>query len=155
MPERLNESKDVCGERPFLRVSVFARDHARREHQSGVQNDESVSRQWTGNAPAQFVDATLGGGEVISIDDLDAATREKGWQLSVHGKNDRRQSLRSVTHQRSAEPWPQPIELVVDRRDARGSPDRAVPGAFCARPYTFTTSPPAFRRTTSEPESPA
>ena len=62
---------------------------------ASIKLGSSTTSAWPGKAPArivpQLLDAMLGGGEMVAVEDLDAITGQQRWQGAAGCRDDRLQ----------------------------------------------------------------
>ena len=106
-------------------MAVFAGDDVRDQHQAGVEDDQRLPRQGTGAHRAQLLEAVLGPGQMIAVDDLDAITRQQGGPSAVHRLDDRFQTFGGRADQCRSDPRFDAVDLAVDGAE-RGVEDLGV-----------------------------
>ena len=129
---RFDARQHLREQRPLLGMRVLARDHIGGEHQVGIQDHQSLSRQGSCPALPQHSEAPFGGSEVIAVDDSNPVTREKRRRLRLHCLNDSTKSRPRVANERARHLTLDAVEFVVHRRKRHGQRvlDRAIGCAY-------------------------
>jgi hypothetical protein len=114
--------QDLVQQRPLPGVAVLAREHVGDQHRLRVEHDQGVAGQRPGSDGAQLLEAVLGPGQVVAVEDLDRVTRQPGGPPSAHGRDDRSECPCGVPDQFRRDARLGAVDLVVDgpERDADG-----------------------------------
>ena len=72
---------DLTQQRPLLGMTVLAEDGVDRQHPFGVEDDQGLAGQGPGSHRPQLLDAVLGPGQVVAVEDLDPVARQQGRHL--------------------------------------------------------------------------
>ena len=80
--------KDLIQQRPLLGMAALAEDGVDGQHPFGVEDDEGMAGQGPGPHRPQLLDAVLGPGQVVAVEDLGAIARQERGQGTAHGDDD-------------------------------------------------------------------
>ncbi|MDY3551332.1 hypothetical protein R5W24_000407, partial [Gemmata sp. JC717] len=99
----------------FLGVTAGARDHVEGQPQSRVEYHQRLTGPRTRGDSAQNLEASLGTGEMVPINDLGPVPGRRGGSGPAHGPDHRLEPFGRVPHQGPAGLEGHPLEPLVQR----------------------------------------
>jgi hypothetical protein len=112
--------EDLIQQRPLLGMAVLAEDGVDGQHPLGVEDDQGVTGQGRRPHRPQLLDAVLGPGQVVAIEDFGAIARQERRQGAPHGGDDRGEPLVRLADQGGGDRRLDAVDLAVEslERDA-------------------------------------
>src|SRR5262249_3897230 len=108
----LNQGQDVGQEGAFLGLAVLGEEDGGDGHGGLVEDDQGRAGQGGGPGGAQLLEAVLGGGEVVAVEDLGVVALQPGGQ-GAQGADDGGGAAGGVGDEGGGDGQLQALELVV------------------------------------------